>query len=309
MLSYSLAQWVLLFFVYAFLGWCMEVCFAGVTCGKFINRGFLNGPICPIYGFGMVIVILCLTPLEGNLLFLFLGALVLATLLEYITGFVLEKLFHAKWWDYSDYPFNLHGYICLKFSLLWGLAGTFIMRLIHPLVYQLIGLLPGLAGKLLAAVLCALFLADLIATVASIRHLQSRLAHIAALAEEMHTVSDAIGESLYENVKNAQSRSVELKEQAEDRAEALREQVQELRDRTEERLETQREALRDRQQALEKALAEALAERHHVHGRLLKAFPGLTSAVHQEALEQLRDTLEHPEKLKELLERRIKPRE
>ena len=96
-----------LFFIYAFLGWCTEVSYAALKSGRFVNRGFLNGPVCPVYGFGMVIVLWVLEPLRGNLLLLFLGSVALTSLLEWLTGFALERLFHQRWWDYSQEPFNL----------------------------------------------------------------------------------------------------------------------------------------------------------------------------------------------------------
>ena len=108
---------ILYFFVYGFLGWCTEVIFAAFKQHRFVNRGFLNGPYCPIYGCGVVIVVAVLTPLKENLFFLFVGSFLLTSILEYITGFVLEKVFHNKWWDYSNLPFNIKGYVCLKFSI------------------------------------------------------------------------------------------------------------------------------------------------------------------------------------------------
>ena len=99
-----LLLWI--FFVYAFLGWCTEVSFAALTSGRFVNRGFLNGPVCPIYGVGVVIVFFFLDPLRGNTFLLFLGSVLLTSLLEWVTGFVLEKIFHQRWWDYSNEPFN-----------------------------------------------------------------------------------------------------------------------------------------------------------------------------------------------------------
>ena len=108
-----------IFIIYAFIGWCAEVSYAAVNRGIFVNRGFLNGPYCPIYGCGVVIVVTVLMPLKDNLFLLFVGSVVLTSVLEYITGFLLEKVFHNKWWDYSNLPFNLHGYICLKFSIYW----------------------------------------------------------------------------------------------------------------------------------------------------------------------------------------------
>ena len=119
-----------IFIVYAVIGWCSEVAYAALDTGKFVNRGFLNGPYCPIYGFGISLVIVVLTPLKENLLILYIGSVILTSVIEYITGYLLEKVFHNKWWDYSDKPYNIKGYICLKFSLFWGFACTFIVLVI-----------------------------------------------------------------------------------------------------------------------------------------------------------------------------------
>ena len=108
------------FFVYGFLGWCTEVAYVAVKQGKFVNRGFLNGPICPVYGFGVGVVVQFLTPVENNLVLLYISSTILVTAIEGITGFLLEKIFHNKWWDYSDQPLNIGGYVCVLFSLIWG---------------------------------------------------------------------------------------------------------------------------------------------------------------------------------------------
>ena len=117
-------QLLLYFFLYAFLGWCAEVAFAAVTTRQLVNRGFLNGPQCPIYGFGMVALLVVLGPWRQNLPAVFFGSMVLATLVELVGGWLLYRLFHTRWWDYTDQRWNLGGYICPKFSLLWGLGGA-----------------------------------------------------------------------------------------------------------------------------------------------------------------------------------------
>ena len=123
-----------LFFIYAFLGWCLEVAYHALVTGQFINRGFLNGPWCPVYGFGASAVLACLLPLRENQFLLFLGSVAVTSAIEWLTGFALEKLFHQHWWDYSDQPFNLNGYICLRFSLAWGVACLVVVDAVHPLV-------------------------------------------------------------------------------------------------------------------------------------------------------------------------------
>ena len=137
---------VWIFVIYAFIGWCTEVAYAATEKGVFVNRGFLNGPYCPIYGCGVLIVVAVLTPLKHNLIILFLGSFLMTSLLEFFTGFILEKAFHNKWWDYSDKPFNIKGYVCLKFSILWGLACSFIMLVLHPIIYRFIKTIPHMLG-------------------------------------------------------------------------------------------------------------------------------------------------------------------
>lgn len=122
------------FLIYSFLGWCIEVCYAALNTKKFINRGFLNGPYCPIYGAGAVAVMHFICPFKKNLLVLFAVSVILTSAIELFTGFGLEKAFHYRWWDYSEVPFNLGGYICLKFSIIWGFACVFVVEIIHPAV-------------------------------------------------------------------------------------------------------------------------------------------------------------------------------
>ena len=104
---YSFFELLGMFFIYSFLGWCTEVAFAAVRHGKFVNRGFLNGPVCPIYGFGVLMVVLLLQQLQDNLLILFIGSVIVTSAIEFLTGWILETVFHAKWWDYSQNKFNL----------------------------------------------------------------------------------------------------------------------------------------------------------------------------------------------------------
>ena len=111
---YHIANW---FYIYSFLGWLWETCYVSVRKGKLINRGFINGPLCTIYGCGALAVYLILLPISDNLLLLFVGGVVVATALEYVTAVLMENIFHTSWWDYSDNKFNFQGRICLGCSL------------------------------------------------------------------------------------------------------------------------------------------------------------------------------------------------
>lgn len=198
MAGLDLYQMLWFFVLYAFLGWCTEVVYAVVTTGEFVNRGFLNGPVCPIYGFGVVGVVLSLSPISENILALFLGSVVLTSFLEWLTGFVLEKLFKSKWWDYSDKPFNVSGYICLAFSILWGLGCVFIIRLVHPMLGTVIDILPKWLGLILLLACMGALTADFIVTVVSVVGFNKRLDQLERIALRLRNLSDELGENLSE---------------------------------------------------------------------------------------------------------------
>lgn len=209
-MPHNFYELVWIFIIYAFIGWCTEVSYAALDRGIFVNRGFLNGPYCPIYGCGVVIVVAVLTPLKENLLILFIGSFLLTSILEYITGYLLEKVFHNQWWDYSDKPFNIHGYVCLKFSIYWGLACTFIMDVLHPIIYKGITLMPHISGVILLCIIMTVFFVDCGITVATILKFNKRLKVMDEMAERIHKLSDEIGENIYENVTDIVEKSEEF---------------------------------------------------------------------------------------------------
>lgn len=304
-MNVSLYEVTWMFFFYAFLGWCAEVAYAAVRRGKFVNRGFLNGPVCPIYGFGLVTVILLLSPLSEKLVLLFLGSVVLTSTLEFLTGWVLEKLFHAKWWDYSDNKFNIKGYVCLEFSLVWGLAATFIVRIIHPLIAGFITSTPSLLGHLLLYVFLAAILADLAATLVAIRHLQQRLQLLMSLAQEIHATSDRLGDSISDTVLNIKEYAedvtdrygelaamkrqhrAEEKELAENHQKEERQLWASIRERGQARQTEERNSERLHLELLENQYRMKLAEKRK--NRILMAFPSWRSRYFQEAVDRIRE--------------------
>ena len=260
-------QFLWIFFIYAFLGWCTEVSYAALNTGKFVNRGFLNGPVCPIYGFGVVIVLACLTPLKGNFILLFLGSVVLTSALEWLTGFVLEKLFHQRWWDYSDKPFNLSGYICLQFSIAWGFACLFVVDILHPSIEFLIRLMPHTLGWVLLVLFGAVMAVDLAATVRTIAKINRQLSQIDEMAARIKAASNEFGENLADRVLDAAEKGADLRENLDDwmddlaeRREDLEESLAERKAEFREDLEDWKDNLADRREDLEESLAERKAE-------------------------------------------------
>ena len=157
--GFSLYHILAYFLIYSCIGWCLEVIYAAATTGQLVNRGFLNGPVCPIYGFGMIIVLFALTPLQHSILLLYIGGVILPSALELVGGWALYKLYHTRWWDYSDFPFNIGGYICLEFCLLWGVGTLVVMRIVHPVVADLVDLIPPFVGVILMCFLYAVYAA------------------------------------------------------------------------------------------------------------------------------------------------------
>ena len=204
----------LLFYItiYSFLGWCVEVVFHTVNYGEFSNRGFVGGPVCTIYGVGFTGVTILLSPFRDNVFVLFPVSVVLATALEFITGWVLEKVFHEKWWDYSKQPFNLKGYICLKFSIIWGLACTGTLMIVHPLIEKLYKAIPKKACTVFLVVAFVIYVTDWSVTVLEIRKLRIRLGIAKSIADWMDDVSDFIGTGLHESTLNVLEKGEEGKE-------------------------------------------------------------------------------------------------
>ena len=260
--GFSLYQTLAYFLIYSCLGWCLEVVYAAVTTGKLVNRGFLNGPVCPIYGFGMVIVLYALTPLVDNTLLLYLGGVILPSVLELVGGWALYKLYRTRWWDYSDYPFNIGGYICLEFCLLWGVGTLVVMRIVHPIIAGLVAMVPTLVGVILMCILYAVYATDVVATAIAASTLADTLDTMEKLGDSIHAVSDAMTELLGTTAMTADQKMDESRLQlklaaaeARDNAPKLkpREAMAAIRARTDEAMETARRASETARRASETA--------------------------------------------------------
>lgn len=251
----------LYFFVYGFLGWCTEVAFAGFKERHFVNRGFLNGPICPIYGAGVSLVILFLTPLQDHLLLLYIASVLLVTLLEGLTGWAMDKIFHNKWWDYSNMPFNIGGYVCLLFSLIWGVACVAIMEFIHPLIHKLLTFLPRPLGIGLIVIFTIILFADLYVTASEIFKFNRKLEAMEKIAQELHEISDQIGSDIYEKTVLAMETASDIKEKHRETLDELKERQQQALDELKERqlqaldeLKEKNELLQERRDAFKEHL-------------------------------------------------------
>ena len=268
---YSLYDYLWFFMIYAVVGWMVEVAYAAVETGKLSNRGFLNGPLCPIYGFGMVIVIFALRPFNKNIPILFAGSFMLTSVLEFITGAVLEKLFNTKWWDYSDKPFNIMGYVCLKFSIGWGIGGVFIMRIIQPGVAKFVSKIPNTPGKIICAIYMISFVCDAAITVRDMVKFGMKLKSMEMLTTQLRSISDSMAQGIFEGVVTTQKSMDEFKD-------GVAEYTKEGIEKTKEGIEKTKE-LQKKYEELYTKYMELFSNKRFTNHRFTKAFPNMKSKI------------------------------
>lgn len=164
-MDYILTQWVIFFFIYCFFGWIWETSFVSLRKKKWVNRGFLNGPLIPIYGFGAIIILLLTMTFKNSLVLIFILGMIGATIIEYITGYALIQLFNKKYWDYSNQKFNINGHICLYTSFAWGFFSLLLVKLIHPNIRQVVLNIPNYLIDIISIVLIIILIYDSIKSV------------------------------------------------------------------------------------------------------------------------------------------------
>lgn len=275
---YHLMNWLI---IYSFFGWVWETCYVSVKSGKFVNRGFINGPLCTIYGFGAVSVYVILRPFSDNLLYLYLGGVVVATVLEYVTAVLMESIFHTSWWDYSDNKFNFQGRICLGASLGWGAFTVILFKVLHPLVESIVILYPVYVGEIGICVIGIGYVVDFAFSAAAAFRIHEKLPVIEAAMEQakgemlvkMHEKIASVGfakEATLESVKERLGDVEVLKEMEQKRAAITAEISAELQKRKE-------------------AMA---AKVGHNMQRFVKAYPNLNRGYKLHNLKNLRNKKE-----------------
>jgi len=305
--GFSLYEICLYFMEYSFFGWILEVLYHAITKGKVVNRGFLNGPVCPIYGFGAVGVLMLSNGIDAlstqvndmtsslNNLTLFFGGMIIATLIELFGGWLLDKLFHTRWWNYSERRFNLHGYICPEFSILWGLAIMFCVRIIQPLmVHSTNALLPSSIGWPILAVLYGILFIDLIVTTLTVQGLNKKLAELDKIREAMRKPSDLMTATIAEPAIITSQHVDETKVQGALAKAELNDKVATAAEQVKEQLAIQQAAYEARIDELSKKkqqLLDDLMNHGHKHGvrRIFNAFPQLEQHKYNEALQEVKE--------------------
>lgn len=279
-MNYTVYELTALFFIYAFLGWVSEVIFAACKTGKFVNRGFLLGPICPIYGFGVLTVLSLLEPVKGIPPLAFVLSVIITSALELLTGAVLQAVFHERFWDYSDEKFNIGGYICLSFSLVWGFACMAVLYIVHPMIFAILKKIPHVVGIPVLCVLLATVLTDATLTVFHALKLDKRMRAIDEMSEKLENLSCHLGEGISE-------KALVIKAKTETNAQQFREKAEigaaQLKERAEQ-LKLDRENLK----LMKEKYHKLTSGRNIIHEHLFNSFSHLSEGKYKKAYEKMR---------------------
>ena len=234
MQSYHLTQWVLFFFIYSFIGWVWECCFVSVRKRRWVNRGFMYGPMLPIYGFGALAVLISTIRVRDSIPLIFLFGMVGATLLEYVTGAVMERLFNVKYWDYSNQKFNLNGYICLTSSLGWGLFSVLLVKFVHVPIEGAVLKIPTIIAEGIAFVLTVAAAVDVTQSFNDAMDLKRILSQLEESKKQIRKIQEKLKVASEEFVEDYRQRAGEF---VEDYRRRVEEHVEDYRGRAEEMAE------------------------------------------------------------------------
>ena len=187
---YELPFWsaFLIFILFSFIGWISEVIYVGVTSAhKFVNRGFLHGPLCPVYGFGGVVILMLPPSLYATWIPLFFASMILCTIVEYFVSWLMEKLFHTRWWDYSHYKIQLNGRICLLNSILFGFLGVVVIHFVYPLMIDLLNSLGQKVINVSGVIILAVLSVDIFFTVRKLVDFANVMKKLKELGETLNS--------------------------------------------------------------------------------------------------------------------------
>ena len=211
MYHYSLLQWMLFFYIYCFFGWIIESTYVSVCTGNWVNRVFMRGPVIPIYGTGAVIVLFAVIPFRTSPILVFIVGTVAASILEFVTGFVMERIYKVRYWDYSDKPFNLCGYICLFNSLCWGVLSILLIYLVHSWVEKGVLFLNDMVLLSIDSGISSLFIVDLFNSSTTAVELKRMLANSQKLKDDLMNIHNKMIE-FNTAIANGKEKMDELKQ-------------------------------------------------------------------------------------------------
>ncbi len=225
MTRYTLLQWIAFFYIYCFFGWCFESGYASIKERKLTNRGFLRGPYIPIYAFGAIFVLIITDNFQGNIFEVYFSGMIAATILEYITGYVMERLFKVKYWDYSDHKFNLSGYISLSTSIAWGFLSLLLTNFLQVNVYNFVSKISDQNLKNSIIVVSIIFFSDLILSIKAAFNLAKAYAALERAKSELSEVKEKLALIADDLVSETQNKLVGIKDSVAERVSQANEYI------------------------------------------------------------------------------------
>ena len=254
-MPYTIVQWICFFFIYGFLGWCYESAYVSIKHKQWVNRGFVRGPLLPLYGSGAILLLFVTIPFRENLLLMFVSGAIGATLLEYVTGVAMEALFKVRYWDYSKRKFNFQGHICLAATTLWGVFAIVIVKVVHRPIENLVMSLPETMVEIFVMIVTVVFAADFALSFKAamdIRDVLIKLEEVQREMERMQKRMDVIlafaADSREQVVMNTYERLDELTESLEERFARVKELREKLDAKIEEEIRERSEEWKERKE-------------------------------------------------------------
>lgn len=305
MYTYSLIQWLMFFYTYCFFGWCFESTYVSLKSRQLVNRGFLNGPFLPIYGFGAISVLFVALPFkESPIGVYFIGAMA-ATALEYVTGVIMEAVFKVRYWDYSNQKFNFQGHICLSSTIAWGFLSLAMVFGFHNPVEKLILSIPAEKLQITVLVVSVVVAADCAVSFKDAFELRDLLVKTQKLKDELRmiqrrleVVEAVLGEEGKQRLEQVGQRIEEHKEQVGQKLEERREQKERRKEERKEERRQQLEALRlemtelKEKQLIYKDRIKTNANMQKIR-HVLKRHPSAISKKYGEIFEELRERIKN----------------
>ena len=273
---------LLSFFIYSFIGWVWEVFFVFLKTEKLINRGFLNGPFCPIYGLGATVIFLFLSPVEYSLILVFIFGSLIATIIEYMVSAAMEHVFYAKWWDYSNKRYNLKGRICLSVSIGWGFFSIIMLKVFQPILSAYIARIPYTVGLLLIYFAILSLLLDFIYTSYYIKRFDKQIEHLSISKQELRQKLE--NSKLFE-IREELLNKLELNDN--DLFEDIRERYFDIKNSTKENIEYFENFIVEFKERKLK-YRKFIQDRNFVERRILNAFPNLKHHKNSEIFDEIR---------------------
>lgn len=295
MYHYTIIQWLFFFYFYCFFGWVFESAFVSVKSRHFVNRGFMRGPFLPIYGCGGIMMLVVSMPFQDNIVLTYLAGCVGATVLELVTGVVMEALFKVRYWDYSDQKFNYKGHICLSSTVAWGFLTILMTEFLHPLVERAVFAIPDAVVTWLTVVLSVSIIVDFTLSFKAAMDLRNVLVGLEKAKEEMERIQKRLDVLIAVANDERETRKQGREEKTEELMDSLEEKFARIRERV---VRNPGEFMDDVKEEFVELRSKYLIEKEHriqfsrirdfYQRSIIKGNPGMRSARFEDALEELK---------------------